>query len=80
MDIDKQLTSSAWTRWTFIQEDDLTLADRFPAWCATKKLAPQIDALLGALRANAAVWPSRAPDALTRALARAVATTPPDAP
>lgn len=44
------------------------------------ELAPQIDALLGALRANAAVWPSRAPDALTRALARAVATTPPDAP
>ncbi|NJD21013.1 MAG: class I SAM-dependent methyltransferase [Gemmatimonadetes bacterium] len=31
--------------WMFVQEDALALAGRFPAWCAERALAPQVDVL-----------------------------------
>jgi hypothetical protein len=45
VDIDSQLTSSLWHKWSFIQEDDLKLADRFVDWCRSKGLNPEIDIL-----------------------------------
>lgn len=44
-------------------------------------LAPHLEALLASLRANASVWPSpRSPDALSRALSRALDGDAPPAP
>jgi predicted O-methyltransferase YrrM len=45
VDIEPQLASSSWDRWSFIQEDDLTLADRFGNWCLDKGVQSKIDVL-----------------------------------
>ncbi len=45
VDIEKQLASSSWHKWSFIQEDDVTLADRFEGWCKGKGIDPKVDVL-----------------------------------
>ena len=45
VDIEPQQSSSSWTKWSFIHEDDLIFADRFSQWCKDHNLEPKIDAL-----------------------------------
>jgi predicted O-methyltransferase YrrM len=45
VDIEKQLTTSAWNKWNFIQENDIILADRFKNWCLEKGVDSKIDVL-----------------------------------
>lgn len=45
VDIEPQLAASSWSKWNFIQEDDLTLADRFKDWCAAQGIDSKIDVL-----------------------------------
>lgn len=45
VDIEKQLVASSWNKWSFIQENDITLADRFKNWCLEKGVDSKIDIL-----------------------------------
>ena len=45
IDIEDCANVSTYSNWHFIQEDDILFADRFPAWCQEKGLAPHIDVL-----------------------------------
>jgi len=45
VDIDDCSGVSSYPEWVFVQEDDVGFARRFPAWCAQRGLAPQLDVL-----------------------------------
>ncbi|MDP2598708.1 MAG: class I SAM-dependent methyltransferase [Candidatus Liptonbacteria bacterium] len=45
VDIEPQLASSSWKKWSFVRQDDISFAENFKDWCKNKGIIPAIDVL-----------------------------------